>query len=257
MHFPNGATSVATAGLAIANSQASDLAEKIIHKFNTWAFKREQPTRMKLLQKTVSRQVMARTPVSFILYWGKGPRQSPAAPEIQCLDYLNSLACRIASIYEPGAQFTLCLTDTHARLNGHGEEKIDAYFNGVEALARERAMRCVRLSDIVLRHAPTKPPPVRDAEALLDALTRSAERWYRGPDTPADGARRYLAMNMVERVAIERYATNSIFVTFNGSDLEAIFPENMPIFYMYSLKRGTAVKPWFLDEQGQPVVFPS
>ena len=35
-------------------------------------------------------------------------------------------------------------------------------------------------------------------------------------------------------------------MTFNGSDVRDLFPSNMPIFYMYSLKRGTAEKPWFL-----------
>lgn len=254
MYSANGAASVATPGPAVVDSQASELAAKIIDKFNTWAFKREQPARLTLLQKTVTRQVSICAPINFILYWGKGPRHAPAAPEIQCMDFLGTLAKRIATIYEPGAQFTLCLTDTHARLNGHKDEAIEAYFIAVEKLAAERNMRCVRLSEVVRRHAPTKPPPHRDTEALIAALTRSAERWYRGPQTPADGARRYLAMNMVERVAIERYAPDNIFVTFNGSDLEALFPENMPIFYMYSLKRGTAVKPWFLDAQGRPAV---
>ena len=30
-----------------------------------------------------------------------------------------------------------------------------------------------------------------------------------------------------------------------------LFPDTMPIFYMYSLKRGVAVKPWFLPDETQ------
>ena len=38
----------------------------------------------------------------------------------------------------------------------------------------------------------------------------------------------------------------SIFITFNGSEFRCLFPERLPIFYMYSLRRGVSVKPWFL-----------
>jgi len=56
----------------------------------------------------------------------------------------------------------------------------------------------------------------------------------------------YYRMNMVEKRAVEIAFPRSIFVTFNGSEFRCLFPEQLPIFYMYSLRRGVSVKPWFL-----------
>jgi hypothetical protein len=75
-------------------------------------------------------------------------------------------------------------------------------------------------------------------------------RWYRGAGTAEQGARTYFEMNMVERQVIELFFPSSVFVTFNGSDHRELFPEKLPIFYMYSLKRGFGVKPWFLNDDG-------
>ena len=55
---------------------------------------------------------------------------------------------------------------------------------------------------------------------------------------------------MVEKRAVELAFPNSIFVTFSPSEFRYLFPDTLPIFYMYSLRRGTGVKPWFLKEDG-------
>ena len=52
---------------------------------------------------------------------------------------------------------------------------------------------------------------------------------------------------MIERRAVELTFPRSIFVTFNGSEFRGLFPQRLPIFYMYSLRRGVSVKPWFLS----------
>ena len=84
------------------------------------------------------------------------------------------------------------------------------------------------------------------SEEVLRKLGACAAKWFRGEGTPEEGATRYLQMNMVEKRAVQFAFPRSIFVTFNGSEYRCLFPERMPIFYMYSLRRGMAVKPWFL-----------
>jgi hypothetical protein len=54
-------------------------------------------------------------------------------------------------------------------------------------------------------------------------------------------------MNLIEQRVVERAFAGSIFITFNGSDLRKLFPRQLPIFYMYSLRRGFSVKPWFMS----------
>ena len=80
-------------------------------------------------------------------------------------------------------------------------------------------------------------------------LGASARKWYRGSGSPEHGAAVYYRMNMLEQRAVEWVFPWSIFATFNGSELRALFPQHLPIFYMYSLRRGTRVKPWFLPAQ--------
>lgn len=239
-------------------------AAEVLKSFNTWAFKREQPSDLALLERIVAEKMRRDEPIGFVLYWGKGPRPAIASPDLMCLDYLASMGRRIAATYPVGAHFTLCLTDTHARLNGHSEPSIDSYFADVMRAARARCMDGVRLSVLVdhVSRSVTGPgagsaasggmTPPRDAAAMLDKLGVCAAKWYRGGDDAGEGARRYLAMNMIERVAVERHFADHIFVTFNGSAYRALFPPSMPIFYMYSMRRGTSVKPWFVDADGRP-----
>ena len=54
----------------------------------------------------------------------------------------------------------------------------------------------------------------------------------------------------VERVEYRGWKNN--LRLSNGSELRSLFPERLPVFYMYSLRRGTCVKPWFLPAQAIP-----
>jgi hypothetical protein len=59
-------------------------------------------------------------------------------------------------------------------------------------------------------------------------------------------------MNMIEKRAVELAFPRAIFITFSGSHLRCLFPARLPIFYMYSMRRGTSVKPWFLAAESAP-----
>jgi hypothetical protein len=82
---------------------------------------------------------------------------------------------------------------------------------------------------------------------ILEQLAAAAAKWYFGDETPERAALAYYRMNMVEKRAVEIAFPRSIFITFNGSRLRVLFPKRLPIFYMYSLRRGVSVKPWFFN----------
>jgi hypothetical protein len=86
---------------------------------------------------------------------------------------------------------------------------------------------------------------------MLIKLCASASKWYRGAGSIRDGAARYYRMNMTEKRAIELVFPHAIFVTFNGSDLRALFPTSLPVFFMYSIRRGTSTKPWFIATEAE------
>ena len=235
-------------GTTLGNHQNLARAAKIVEAFNTWAFKREQPSDIALLKRFAMRAVLRQEPLSFVLYWGKGPRSTIADPDIQCLDYLSSLAARVKSTYDKGTLISLILTDTHAALNGHPERETAAYHGEIAVEARKRGFEHYSLSELTaaagdLVRAEDCPAPSAE---ILQQLAGSAMRWYRGEGTSEEGARRYYGMNMVEKKVVELFFSSSVFVTFNGSEHRELFPDRLPIFYMYSLRRGFGVKPWFL-----------
>ena len=241
--FPNGSV-----------QQPNASAQKVVQTFNTWAFKREQPSDLALLESVAARAIERGSPLEFVLYWGKGPRSLIAEAEHACLGYLAAMGARIAKLHPPGASFTLIETDTHARLNGHSEISIEAYFGEVDEAARKHGFATVRLSELTeaLKLSGEAVAQQEPDAGVLDKLRACAARWYRGEGSAGLGAARYYEMNMIEKRAVERAYPHAIFVTFNGSEYRALFPDAMPIFFMYSIKRGTAVKPWFMDAGSEP-----
>jgi hypothetical protein len=232
-------------GTASTNSTVNE----VVKAFNTWAFKREQPSDINLLTTFVSDAVRRAEPLSFVAYWGKGPRDEIAEPDLQCLRYLQQMMRRIEEVHAPGAELHLVLTDSHARLNGHKMRNITRYFSAIDGAAQEFGFSTWRLKNLTDSMKPslklTSCSGVEYPKAILSELEKSAAKWYRGGKAIDVGARRYFDMNMIERRVIERVFPTSIFLTFNSSDLSALFPQKLPIFYMYSIKKGVGVKPWF------------
>lgn len=235
-----------------ANTGLQAQAEKILRAFNTWAFKREQPSDPQLMLRIIADAIAAQAAIPFVLYWGKGPRHDTGVYEIQCLEFLAALTARIKNAYAPGAAIKLILTDTHAELNGHSRAHIRQYFDDVTAIAGQRGFTTCWLGDLVKAAgnlAAAAPLDEAVSAEMLGKLMASAEKWYNGGGTVEEGALRYLRMNLIEQRVVERAFPGAIFVTFNGSELRGLFPRQLPIFYMYSLRRGMAVKPWFLPAE--------
>jgi len=222
---------------------------QILKSFNTRAYKREQPDNAELMLRFIADAQARREPVRFVLYWGKGLRPLLAAPELACLDYLDSMMKRVAHVYERGAQVTLVFTDTHAILNGHTRASVHSYFHDLEQAASRHKFNICLLSSLV--NAPgllpdEMPEPQVPPDSILAELRLSAAKWFKGEGSAEHGAIRYFQANMIERKVMERAFPRSIFITFNGRQLKPLFPDTLPIFYMFSLRHGISDKPWFL-----------
>lgn len=189
-------------------------------------------------------------PIEFVLYWGKGSRTHLAAPEYDCLDFLAAMARRIGEGYAPGASIRLICTDTHALLNGYSRNNISSYFSAVGEAASRRGFQWCLLGDLTRGQSGNiaYACPASRPERTIQQLERSAARWYKGTGKPVDGAIAYYDLNMTEKRAVELEFPDAIFITFSGSDLRELFPERLPVFYMYSVRKGVSVKPWFIDD---------
>ena len=223
--------------------------EQILRSFNTRAFKREKPDNPELMLEFIAQAYARGAPIPFVQYWGKGLRPTLAAPEFACLDFLSSMISRVGAIYEPGTDFTLVFTDTHAALNGHSQASIHSYFQDLVSAARRHGFN-VRLLSSLMNAAGSRPHQLSEQQVppaeVLAELRNSAAKWFKGEGSPEEGAIRYFQANMLERKVMERAFPRSIFITFNGSRLRSLFPDALPIFYMFSLRHGISDKPWFL-----------
>jgi hypothetical protein len=134
-------------------------------------------------------------------------------------------------------------------LNGHSHANIAAYFAEIEASARGLGFEHCWMSHLT-RAASANSEALEDAapdDDILQRLATSAAKWYHGAETPQRAALAYYRLNMLEKRAVEVAFPHSIFITFNGSRLRTLFPKHLPIFYMYSLRRGVSIKPWFFS----------
>jgi hypothetical protein len=229
--------------------------DKVLQAFNTWAFKREHPTEPLLMLQIIAEAIALEEPIQFVLYWGKGPRSAIDRPDIECLDFLASFARRVREAFEPGAAIKLIFTDTHAQLNGHPPAGIRVYCGDIETAAGRRGFDACRLSELTrAADAVAAGDPIGDdmPEHVTLRLFAGAKRWYRGEESAEHGALKYYRMNMIEKRAVELAFPRAIFITFSGSHLRCLFPARLPIFYMYSMRRGTSVKPWFLAAESAP-----
>jgi hypothetical protein len=240
---------------AAKNAADTMSAEQVLRAFNTWAFKREQPSDPQLLLRVIGDAIVHNAPLPFLFYWGKGPRCHIDAHDHKCLDYLEAMAHRISAVYPPGAAMRLICTDTHAALNGYPPNGIRTYFSEIEAEAHRRGFECFSLKELIdVTMATAEDDQLSDhvPADMLEKLFTSAMKWYHGAGTAEEGAIKYFHMNMIEKRAVEIAFPNAIFATFNSSKFRILFPKRLPIFYMYALQRGVGVKPWFLPAEAQP-----
>jgi len=221
--------------------------EKIMRYFNSRAFRREQPSDPQLMLEIISDAIAMQAPIQFVLYWGKGPRCTINSHDIECLDFLASFAMRVRETFEPGANIKLIFTDTHAELNGYPPLGIRRYFGDIRICALKYGFDSCWLSELTRIAEPVVGPIDGELPKELEGrLIASAKKWYHGDGTAEDGARKYYRLNMLELRAVELAYPRSIFITYNSPDFRGLCPRRLPVFYMYTLRRGCRIKPWFL-----------
>jgi L-tyrosine isonitrile synthase len=228
-------------------SQRKITPERILAAFNVRTFRREPPGDEQLMLQFIARAIAFNEPVPFVMYWGKGPRAMMAKPDVDCITFLDAMLDRVREVYTHGAKLKLLFTDTHALLNGHAADGVYGYFGEIAHYVRERGIDtcCLgevqRTSGLAEAKSEDEMPP-----ELGERLTASARKWYFGAGTVEEGALKYYRANMIERRAVEAAYPHSIMITFNTSALRGLLPLGLPVFYMYSMRRGLSVKPWFV-----------
>lgn len=226
----------------------SQLAKKLFGSMNTWKFKREQPEKPEKIIENILLSIKAQKPIKFVMYWGKGEKDLAGDAEINAIQFLNEMSAAISINYLPGVNITLIFTDTHAELNGYTKDKIKKYFDSVIKLVKKYNIVTLYLSDLAKYDENMLSQKVKNLEInskLLDILKNSSKKHYKKISDHDFGAKLYFLQNQIEKKEVEKKFADSIFLTYNGSDLDGILPAKLPIFYMFSTGKGTSIKPWF------------
>jgi len=224
------------------------LAGEILDSFNTWKFKREQPNTPEKVMESILKNIRAKTPINFVMYWGKGEKDIVGNEEIEAIKYLDEMLNQIKVMYLPGVKTTFIFTDTHAELNGYSKNKIQKYYDSVEKLAKRYDIESLYLSQLAKYNEENLFIQIENAKInpeLFATLKDSSEKHCKKLKDHALGAKLYFLQNQIEKKEIEKKFAGSIFLTYNGSNLNEILPTELPIFYMYSMRKGTSIKPWF------------
>jgi asparagine synthase (glutamine-hydrolysing) len=218
--------------------------QSVFDSFNTWKFKREQPFNENQFFEIIRKSVKNNEPIKFVMYWGKGERDFIGKNELQALDFLKTMFESISRIYKEKTRLTIVYTDTHAKLNGFEDEEIQSYKNSLEEILKKYNFSLVCMSKIANLE---KYDEIKVEESFLNLLVNSARKHYKGNENIQKIAKWYYQQNQIEKQKITEYFENHIFLTYNGSEINPLFPEKMPIFYMYSTKKGDSEKPWFKE----------
>lgn len=229
-------------------AQDTHSAARILSAFNTRRFKRENPSQPERLISSIQQAIDKQQPISLIAYWGKGERVHLAKPEKDALAFLHAFTQTIASIYPLGIRLQLIFTDTHALLNGYTKHDITTYYSSLRNHIAQYGWESIRLSRIQpmdYKNLIQKAPHTEIPRELLHTLIRTSRKHNKRLDDHDLGARSYYLLNQFERKAVAERFPHSIFLTYNSSAFNPLFPETLPIFYLYSLRAGTSVKPWF------------
>ena len=227
-----------------AQNKENILIQSIFDSFKTRKFKREQPSDENLFFEVICQSVKKNEPIKFVTYWWKGERNEMWEHETQALEFLHSMFENINQKYTHKTKLSIIYTDTHARINGFNGEEIELYERSLRNATEKYGYNVLLMSDILKLE---KYSEIDIESDFLDTLVVSASKHYKWNENIETIAKWYYQQNQNEKKQVAKMFENHIFLTYNGRSMNQLFPEKMPIFYMYSTKRGNSEKPWFKE----------
>jgi hypothetical protein len=235
---------------------SGELQEDIFKALTARKFRRNPPFDEAGLRARIEASVIAGAPLEFLAFWGCGPRDHCAAPDLAALAALRELLAEPKRLPHITTRLTLVFTDLHASSNGRSETHRNSYFRAIEDASAGMDVVFERESAVWARQGLTEADVHRfeqtdEFEAywrgfpLRDKFAVQASRHSTWADQAASG-RHYLATCRMEREVFLRAYPDAVFLTYNGPEFNDCFPA-LPTLYIYPGPRGPTVKPWFVE----------
>ena len=202
------------------------------------------------LLRLVEQAFVEYVPLKLFYLWGIHKREQMNKYDEIALSFLalfiehvkNELSCPI--------DFTLVLSDVHARINEIPVSSINYYRDAIARWALEKKWNIRMLSDIWDNYGLKQNKIIEIAEeipdeSIDDLLLSFAVKYFTGSDKMI-GAKRYYVARQMEKAIIEKEFGDSIHVTAADKRLLYLQPQ-LPHFQVWSLGKGRSNKPWFLN----------
>lgn len=231
------------------------LAEESFTALTRRRFNRAPPDQGEAIKERIQRALISGKPVPFVTYWGCGARDAVSDVDLKALERLQELLQGTRRIPELAVQLTLILTDTHARLNGKPEARIERYYAEVAEAGARHQFSSVRFSELweeagltleqVRRDAASPEVSASfDALAIREDLVSQAGKHFESGASAEEGARTYHAACLREAPLVAHRFPEHIFLSYNSPEMIPLFP-SLPKLFLYSTAKGWTQKPWF------------
>jgi len=231
------------------------LAEESFTALTRRRFNRAPPDQAEEIRGLLQRALTAGGPVHFVTYWGCGARDALIDADLKALERLNELLQGARRIPELTVRLTLLLTDSHARLNGKPEERIQRYYAAVAEAGAKHQFASVFFSELwdeaglTLEQvqADAAGPEVSaafEALSIKDELVAQAGKHFESGASAEEGARVYHAACLREAPLVARRFQDHVFLSYNSPKMVPLFPA-LPKLFLFSTAKGWTQKPWF------------
>lgn len=215
----------------------------------------ESESEFSKIEDAVENTIRSRMPLSFVMYWGISAKQESCSADEQAIAFIEKLSKELQSKYQVGAKFELIFCDTHANFNGYSLK--NSYISQVIYHFEKTSIDANfhKMSDIA-GNTSQDPPPLDSINEIyinIDPSTKKelknmASKHHLWEADPDEVVKKYIALNRFESLYVERLFKDSIFITYNDANkLRFLFPLGLPVYSMYSLKKGKTIKPWFVN----------
>ncbi|MEM7417563.1 MAG: class I adenylate-forming enzyme family protein [Gemmatimonadota bacterium] len=233
---------------------SGERAKETLAKLTARRYRRTQTADGDAITERVQSAYLEGRPVQFLTYWGCGKRRDVAEVDTAALDRLQSFLADASLVQGSPMHLVLMLNSMHSTVNEFPEDHYRAYYSAIQVEAERRGFEVVWQDDVwnelgldvqqVIDRATSRDfDDEWEAFEIREQLVRQAEKHFQGGGAEA-GARRYALTCLVEGPAFAKHYPDSIFLTYNGPDMDACLPD-LPKLYLYSFKKGVTVKPWF------------
>lgn len=205
------------------------------------------------LTELLEMTIKDRQPLKLFYLWGIHKKDRMNNADEVALSFLGNFINHIEMVmssFSCSVKFTMVMSDIHAELNEVPKECFHYYLQEVSDCAINKGWNVRYLSSIWKKHGLSiekifeMAKQVSD-ESIDELLITYASKYYNGDDKKT-GAKRYQVARQLEKIIMEKEFADHIQVSAVDPKLMHLQP-NLPHFQVWSLKKGTSKKPWFIN----------